>query len=271
MQETAFTDEDLTAYLDGELDAATRARLESALERQSDLRRRLDALGAGGRPFRTSFDSLLEQAPSERLRDMLDQVGQAEPVAPPARASWRPAAVAAVLLSVFLAGAGIDRIAQYGFAHLPPSESGIFGAGESEEWREAVAADLGLFTKAGVASIPAREGKDARELDALAQGLGMALPLEKVTLAGPEVKRADLLQYEGRPLGQILYLDPRHGPMALCILRSEEPTAPLRMEERSGFNVAFWADGVFTYMLIGRNPAEDIRRFADSLIPRLRS
>jgi anti-sigma factor RsiW len=275
MREAPFTDEDLTAYLDGELDTPTRERLEGALQRRSDLRRRLGALKAGERPFRRSFEVLLEQAPSAHLQSMLQNIDTADREDAPkplAVRSSRFAIVAALLCAAFLAGLGFDRLLQYGFEQIEFTDAdGTIDARELEEWRNAVAADLGLFTKEGLAGIPAPDREGARELGMLAQSLGMPLPPEKVAISGAVLKRAEILQYEGRPLGQILYLDPEHGPIALCILQSDEPGTSLRMEQRGGFAIGFWADGKFSYMLIGRNPAEDLRRLAESLIPRFSS
>jgi anti-sigma factor RsiW len=276
MQETTFSDEVLTAYLDGELDAPARERIESALQARSDLRCRLGALQAGERPFRRSFDALLEQAPTERLQAILQNLsvptGKEAPQARRVARSWRPALLAAGFCAVFVAGISFDRLLQFLPESAPTTQAdGAFDQAELEEWREAVVVDLGFFTAAGLASIPEPEAKGARELDALGLTLGTALPPERVALAGAELKRADILQYEGRPLGQILYIDPQYGPIALCILKSGEAQAPLRIEQRSGFSVGHWADGRFSYMLIARNRPGDLRRLAESLVPRLNS
>ncbi|MGO8506421.1 hypothetical protein AB9F35_33780, partial [Rhizobium leguminosarum] len=74
--------------------------------------------------------------------------------------------------------------------------------------------------------------------------------------AGIDFKRALLLQYDGKELAQIAYLDPETGPMALCIVKSDKgPKAP-DIESRKGMNVVYWSNATHAFMLIGRIPVD---------------
>ena len=100
-----FTDEELTAFLDGVAEADLHARLEAALETDAALAARLAALDIPMAQLRAGFDLLAAQAPA----------APALPVAvvKPRRGLW--AAAAAVLLAF-----GIGGIGGYQYRGAPP-------------------------------------------------------------------------------------------------------------------------------------------------------
>jgi anti-sigma factor RsiW len=261
------TDADLTAYLDGELEPAAMERVRDELRRDPGLQARLDILRAGDRPFAAAFRPLLHEAPVERLDAMLAAL-RAPPVEPqrrPARGFGRRGmvAVAAVLVCVFVVGIAADRILHLG---LPFGE--LFW--DASEWRQAVADDFSQVSQASLAD-SADPQAQGRGLDAVSAMLGVAIDPAQVALPRAEIRRARILNYEGTSVGQIAYLDPDFGPMALCIMRSSEGGAPLRTEARAGFNVVYWAGEGLAYMLIGKNPSPDLEAMARSLAGRLPS
>ncbi len=260
-----FDDGRLTAYLDGELPAAERARLEAAVARDSGLRARLERLRAGGRPFDQAFEPLLEAAPVERLEARLAAAGA--PHAPPrsrTKSSWlvrRPvAAMAAAIACAFLAGVAADRAVE-ALRPAPQAEAG--------GWRQAVAGYVALYTSQSLAAVPEDERARAAELAGVAAGLGVPLAPDRVDVPGASLRRAQLLQYDGKPLGQLAYLDPAYGPMAFCLIRNGKPDAPLKTETRGGFNVVFWAEAGIGYMLIARAPLDALVPRAETLASRI--
>src|SRR5688572_13373005 len=64
------SDDRLVAYIDNELSPDERAVVARALERDPELRERLEFLDTGGRPFGQAFDLLLDAAPDARLQAM---------------------------------------------------------------------------------------------------------------------------------------------------------------------------------------------------------
>jgi anti-sigma factor RsiW len=108
-------DEDalLVAFIDGELDERARADLEVRLAIDPDLHERLMRLKEGGRLFAAAFDTLLDDAPVQRLEAALAsyiQRGERRPMS--IRASLRLQAgrlgVAAAVI-VFCAGIAVGR------------------------------------------------------------------------------------------------------------------------------------------------------------------
>jgi anti-sigma factor RsiW len=238
----------LVAWLDGELNAAEREALDARLAAEPLLSARLSTLREATANVDEGFDALLAAAPLDRLRGRL-----AGALATPALArrvspfALRAAAAAAVVF-VFAAGLATGR-----------------WSGESstnDNWRSSVAEYMELYTGAsfGADASPTL----AEDLAMLSQRLGAPLDGERLQLAGLSLRRAELLQYDGAPLGQIGYLDGTT-PVAFCVTRDGEADAPLATSQRDGFAIAQWAKDGRGFMLIGKIAPERLADFARQL------
>lgn len=253
---TPTLDEELTAYLDGELDQAARASLEARLTADQALRRRLELLRAA-RPPAAPFDLILDMAPIDRLEQMLEAADK------PPRA-WGSfgglRALAAAVLLLILGGA-------IGFAlsrSLAPTE-----VAEAPGWRAVVADYVSLYTPETFALAPTDPEAYTPRLKIVGDGLGLDLAPETVALPGLDLRGAILFQYDGKPLGQVSYLSTEYGPVAFCIIKNGREDAPLAFEERRGMNVAFWNDGGRGYLIIGTMPREALAPLAETLAGRV--
>ncbi|MNY72159.1 hypothetical protein D3C86_2106540 [compost metagenome] len=65
------------------------------------------------------------------------------------------------------------------------------------------------------------------------------------------------------------WLDPAHGPLALCVTRANSGSRPFAHERRRGLNVVYWADMEHAWMLLGHNPAAELEDMARLLRSRL--
>lgn len=248
-------DIELTGYLDAELSDTERQALEARLDGDPDLRARLDLLAAA-RPTTEAFDILLNAAPRERLAAILDTAVTQSSRAP-ARGRFIPAAVAAlILLAVGVAvGFGLARFALPGtteIAHQPPG------------WRAAVADYMALYTDESLDAMPDDPAQRQMELANVGAKLDLDLTPANVELPDLTLKRASLLEFRNLPLAQITYRS-QSGPVALCIIANGKPDAPLALEERDGWGVAFWTVGGLGYMVIGKVPAEELRTLAETV------
>ncbi len=170
--------------------------------------------------------------------------------------------MAAAAAVVFVAGFAVDRFA---FPLV-----GIERATEQpEEWRNAVAEYIGLYTSDTLAGAPEDSAARARELENLTARLDLRLTPDRLALPDLILKRAQLLSYDGKPLGQIAYLDPDKGPVALCIIADGERDLPVKAEQRRGMNIVYWAKGGRGFMLIGHLPAERLQAMAETIETRL--
>ncbi|TAV47129.1 anti-sigma factor [Rhizobium leguminosarum] len=262
---TIPSDEDLTAFIDGELTPEEAARIEAIVNEDESTAERLEFLARANLPFEQAFAPLLAEAPRQKLEAMLAAI--------PAQQSARPASTPAfatrrrflgALAASLVAGIAIDR-AVIGIGR------GFSAKDENSEWRAVVADYISLYTAETLAGpVPGREDQ-AAQLAGLDEKLGLSLSPEAVSLPGIDFKRALLLQYDGKPLAQIAYLDPETGPMALCIVKSDKgPKAP-DFENRKGMNVVYWSNATHAFMLIGRIPVDRVQELAENARSRLSS
>ncbi len=253
------SDEELTAFIDGELDPADHARVAETLRDNPEAAERLAFLErADLLPLRESFASLLDEAPRGSLEDMLAAIPRQDAGKP--SSSGRRGFVTAIAASV-AAGIVVDR-AWMRFAE--PS-----AVGESAEWRDAVAQYMALYTAETLgAARPGREAA-AAQLAVINERLGLSLTPETIALPGSEFKHAQILAYDDRPLAQILYLDAEGRPLALCIFASKTAEAEIASERRYALDIAFWSSDRHAAMLIGHLPAGDIRRLAEDVSRRI--
>jgi anti-sigma factor RsiW len=244
-------DRKLTAYLDGELDEAECAALDARLIDDPTLRARLEALRAAADRTRLAFATLLETAPVAEMRTRLDAALAAAPgrAGPPWRRRVAAIAAAAAIVA-FAAGLTAGRW------------SAGRGLAERDDWRQAVVEYMALYTPESFGeAVSPRLGDD---LAALSRRLEAPLDVDRLRADDLSPRRAELLQYEGAPLGQIGYLDGAT-PVAFCILRDGEPDAALTTSSRDGFAIASWAQGGRGFMLVGKIPVERLTALARSL------
>jgi anti-sigma factor RsiW len=263
---SADDDAQLVSYIDGRLGEGAFRAVEARLATDAGLRDRLAHLQAGGRPFAPAFQALLDEAPVERLRSSLGAIVQREGDDKPRRASStfrvsRIAAAAAAIL--FCAGIVIGRNWPASFA--PSPEVAAPSNGEHGDWRQEVAEYMSLYTRDTFAEDAAAQQS---QLAALGGKIGLALTPERIALADLQFKGAQMLNFEGAPLGQLGYVDAATGPVLFCIIRNSEADAPMKAEKREEFAIASWARGGRGYMLIGRLPVNQIAELAHSLEPR---
>ncbi|KQV32240.1 Fis family transcriptional regulator [Rhizobium sp. Root1203] len=255
------TDEQLTAYIDGELPPDEAARVEAILDADERVAARLAFLSRSSLPFGQAFEPMLAAAPMAELQAMLEDLSaETKPISTPVRASRR--GFLGALAACLVAGAVVDR-AFIGFQRR------LVARDESSEWRAAVAEYIALYTPDTLAGpVPSREAQAAQL--AIPEGkLGLSLSPETIALPGVDFKRALLLQYDDKPLAQIAYLDQETGPMALCIVRSDAGAKPPGVEGRKGMNVIYWSSPSHAFMLIGHAPLDRMQAIAEDVRTRL--
>lgn len=235
MSRPDFSDEDLTAFLDGEASPDLEAAIAEAVEMDDALADRLAGLDLPLATLRAEYDALLDDAPPM-------------PALPTAQAPRRP------MIGLGLFGGGLA--AGLAIAAL----TGLFStAPKTPEWKTVVADYQLLYgpeTLEGLAP-------NASEAQAQLLRAGQAIDLDLSGLPTPEgltFRRAQLLAFENRPLVQIAFTRADGTPLALCILpRSDEVTSGFDMETLQGLMSASWHTPSHGYILIGKEPADQLR------------
>lgn len=166
---TIPSDEDLTAFIDGELTREEAARIEAMVNEDEATAERLEFLARANLPFEQAFARLLAEAPRQKLEAMLAAI--------PAQQSARPASTPAfatrrrflgALAASLVAGIAVDR-AVIGIGR------GFSAKDENSEWRAVVADYISLYTAETLAGpAPSREDQ-AAQLAGLDEKLGLSL------------------------------------------------------------------------------------------------
>jgi anti-sigma factor RsiW len=254
-----MTDDDaeLVALIDNELDESRRNALLARLATDEQLRRRYDELREAGAAIAASLDALIEQAPLARLRAML-------PTDRPVRqASGRFGGIA---LRELAAGIVIGLLAA-GAATWAALSFGLFG--EGEDWRTAVVEYAEMYTNESFAPLHPDAALQALELKALSAQVGVELTPDKLELPGLRFTTGFILSYDGSPLAEIAYVDPKGAPVLFCIIANGAANAPTRTEKRGEFALADWSRGGHGFLIVGRMPQEQIAEWAQTLEKRI--
>ena len=169
------------------------------LRSDASLRAHLTALADATELLRTSFDALLEEAPRARLYAAFAAALSKSPRR--AKYQLREMLLAAAAALLLLIGGGV---AGYFIAKAPLE---LFEEADAfeEAWIDAVAGQLSLYEGTAVASIPVNEAEQQAQLSKLGEELKLDLSQPRVMLEGLTLKRAELLNFQGRKVAQLLW------------------------------------------------------------------
>jgi anti-sigma factor RsiW len=243
-----ITDEELIAYLDDVLDPARRREIGIALESDESLQHRLAALFIDKDAIKAAFDAVARTAPVQHMQQRLDDGW--EPSQQGGLSSWRWSRIAAV----FALGIGL------GYA----GGAGVYKS-RDQNWHEAVANYQVLYVTGTLASLPADMESQRNDIAAVSAKLGLSITPEALRVPGLGFKRAQLLQFQGRPLAQFAYLDADDVPVAFCATRTGDADSPVKTGRFHGLPAAFWSRGGYGFMVIGAARVEELEHAAGVL------
>lgn len=250
------SDEMLVAFIDGELSAKDRAAVQSSIETDSSVAARLNLFKTGEMPYAAGFDELLKRAPAARLRSLVT------PAAAPRENALRRLDRRWFLAAACVAGGVLlDRSIAY------VSETAWVAGGH--DWRSVVANYMMLYSTETLNNPTSGPGPGPQDMARLSDAVSLDVSMGKVELPGREIKRAQILQYEGAPLIQIAYLDPTSGPLAFCFMRKAGRDEALRHEQMLGLNIVDWSTSTHAFLVIGYAGVPELQDIATDLRRRL--
>ena len=246
-------DTELVALIDNELDEEAKGRLLARMAADEGLRKRYEELRDAGVLIAASLDALIEDAPVPRLRAML-------PSAETARSGRWP--FSGVALRDLAAGFVVGLLAAgaagwVAFSGAPPEEG--------DDWRSAVAEYMQLYTNETFALPNPDRDFQAKKLSVVAKRVGAALTPASVALPGLRFESADLLSYEGAPLGEIAYVDAHGSPVLFCVIANGGDHTPNRSDKQGDLALSSWSRGGRGYLVIGRLAEEQVAELAQTL------
>ena len=228
-----FTDEQLTAFLDGERQHTPYTEIEAAMKSDPSVGQRLRELEIDRGVITDSMQDLLSIAPdAPELPEVKTQ--EQEKNSGWLRANLIAAAVSAIML--------FGGVLGYSLAGK-----------ETNDWHDYVAAYHSLYINNTLAHVNNSESRALEELERVGSAIGKNLSFETLQgMRGLDYKRAQILGFEGKPLAQMTFLSKMGNPIALCIIRSDvNGHSKIENFQLEGMASASWSRSGYEYLIIG--------------------
>jgi anti-sigma factor RsiW len=258
---TELSDELLVAYVDGQLARAQTKAVEKVLKQDEVIARRVDALKEAHSRFENAFEAILAGELNEITLRADPYVRTTEPVA--AHAKGKPIA-SVVLIAILAALAGyavpvvLPELAPVRYV-LPKQTARL-----PSSWQDDVARMQSLLTRSSLeVGLTSQGNRDLVGFE-LAQAIGPSLKVPNLDPQGLKLIRGQLLQYRGKPLGQILYLGTRGAPVALYALPSDRTSEP-EFSMAGDVGMVSWAEGGISYLLAAQADEDFLVRTAEKI------
>lgn len=244
-----FSDEELTAYLDGEADAALETAISAALETDEALGEQLAALDIPMAALTQGFDDLLADAPA------MPDLGPvaAAPVSANTDARPRWGQVIATFGTGLAAGLAVALFT--GFGTPEPAAPAPRG------WVSYVASYQALYTEATLMIDDPSAEDTAMQLAVASDAIGFDLS-SLPQAEGLTYKRAQVLGFNGKTLIQVAFLRDDGTPVALCIIPAGPDAKAVSMGAAEGLDIARWNAPGFGFLLIGGQDADPLAQEA---------
>lgn len=251
-----YSDEEIVAWLDGEMDASDAEQFKVALTQDQQLAQRTEALRINQADFARAFAPLLEAAPQRHMEERLANLLARQDATTHKAGGVSRRSLIAASLSFLVIGSGLGYFAR------PATKS----QSESEKIRDLEAQYMSLYSAETLLDADSSVSALQRGLVRTAQDIGLQVNEQQLVLQGAELKMVRMLRYDSTSIAQIAWMHADYGPMALCISPDRHPASPaLNDEQRHSMNLVWWHSGRYQFVLIGRNPASQLRQNALTL------
>jgi anti-sigma factor RsiW len=233
----------LRAYVDGELDAATRQQVEVALAHSAELQAQVEALRASCLPYRAAFDAQdLPPLPQDLQRQAAALVAVAATSTPTAAAA--PPRRHAI-------GWGAAVAASFAAGLLVPwRDWRAAPAAEDAPWLRAIASYHALYVRETVDQQADSPSRLRELLSGFDERQRASLHVPDLSAVGLQFKRVQRLGFGAMPLIQMVFLPARGRPAALCMLPSSRPDITPAVQRLDGLAVASWTRERLAHVLV---------------------
>ena len=248
-----YDDEAIVAWLDGAMSHIDALKFEERLRSDEQLSGRTAELMKSNQDYQRAFAPLLAEAPSARMQEKLEAHLAANPVERPG-VSRR--SLIAASLSFLVLGSGLGYLVR-------PSAGAL---NETAHIRDLEAQYMSLYSAETLLDVDSSLPVIQRGLARTEQDIGLALTAQQLALHGAELKMVRMLRYDSTSIAQIAWIHADFGPMALCISPLEQAShTGINSEQRHGMNLAWWNYRDYQFVLIGRNPVDQLQQSAQRL------
>ena len=252
----------LLAWVDGELSERDSTEVERLVAESPEAQATVEALAASRLPYQDAFArQALPEVPASLTAHiaLLTSAAERYPATPAhitlgARTSgWmrrRPGTWAGV---AFVTGM---VCAATGMQFWPAPKA---------PWISAVAQYQEMYVRATLEDIKDNPADSNKTLLGIKTQDQIAVAIPDLSGASYEFKRVQRLQYDGKPIVQMVYLPHSGEPIALCATPDMRGDAPITQRAREEVNMITWRSGHVGYVLLGRTSPEALKQLGKQL------
>jgi anti-sigma factor RsiW len=246
-------DPTLLAFVDGELDPASREKVEAVLAHNPELEAQVAALSASCLPYRTAFDKqVLPELPPALVQRVASLVSVPQAPSAPRRSRRHWLGMGGAIAASFTAGAWLP------WRVWTESQ-------ESSGWVEAIVSYQALYVRETVEQISDAPARLSTLLDGFDNEQKSALFVPDLRAADLAFKRVQQLGYGGSPLIQMVYLPPSGKPVALCALPMKRMDSNVQTRVVEGMSVSSWQRHGLAFVLAADMPQAQVALLAQRL------
>lgn len=277
-QNPMFTDEQLRAYLDGQVSEDLRVQIDAALEADDDLCERLAALDEWKDALVPAFAQVLASAPALAVSRAAPDARATEPPASSVRTTRPPGGVpwwAAMAASFAFAagGAMLGRLSVPGPVSAPPETVVAELPKPPPGWNDAVAAYTRLYTRETYSGLTPSAEQTATMLAAAGGAVGLDLS-RAAQVDGLSLRHTEILALDGKPLIKLGYSDVNGEPVTVCVLlrpnvQPDGKPVSFRTARSADQNVVLWDVQPRGFLVIGRQDEAALRAVAEAVSAQL--
>ncbi|EDT43371.1 anti-sigma factor family protein [Burkholderia ambifaria] len=278
----------LMAYVDGELTSHERDEVDRAIGTSADIARRVALFEASVLPYQYAFQRQEWPPLPQSLVSKVAEIARAYtgPSAPSAAGGARRADAPASrpdartpssmpvrsrvrtmvpwLAVAFVAGAFCCGAV----LHFAPQDALMSARTQMSPWIMAAVNYQRLYTRDTVAFDSSNFAAAAHMVENIRRDDGLRIRIPDLRAVGLTFKRIQRLNFNHKPLVQIVYLPEKGLPVALCVMKDERPDMALARQQVGSMEVVTWRRASVTYALIAAPGDTDLgaigKRIADN-------
>jgi anti-sigma factor RsiW len=251
----------IDAFVDGELDLASRLELEQRLEHDEELRQRVDSL-------RSLREAVREKADRHRAPDVLrHRIAAMAKAASAAPAEARPAshAVAATARGWFGWLAWRPLVASTAFACMLAVAVNVVllqSSHEAQMMQEAVGSHVRSTVGTHLVDVQSSDHHTVKPF--LASKLGFSPPVSELPLPGSVFVGGRVDYFGGHPVAALVYRQGQHVVNAFVWPSTASDSKPEFTSER-GYRIAHWSQGGMKHCVVSDLNREEFERLVEAV------
>ena len=248
--------EKLSAFLDGELSQKETQQIEAALSSDPALQAELEALMAADVLAQDEFDAMLSEPVPLDLVSAIQNV---------------PETPAAANLSTAQSARGWLTAVAASIALLIGGTAGYFtGASQGTQvaaapgWLSDIADYHRVYAEQTRHLVEVRADEADHIQTWLTNTIGSDVRIPDLSAHGLSFQGARLLVAAGKPVAQLMYLDPAGNVVALCQIQTDTPRDGFGQQTINAFDMVSWGAGNANFVIVGDEGRSDLAEIAQT-------